>query len=190
MRRQIRVLVTGISGSGKSTVAQAVAERLSTECHEFGILMTQTAMSSGLLQPHEVLKSVKLARRSQLQGEVATQVAACSAEVCLIVAHLIVEGPEGYVPGFQPTVLDRLDISAIALMTAPIIDLTARKDRIVEDGPVQLIESLRRLRWMVEVAAIHQSLRLGVPLRIIANPNGQLPGSVDELLDFLDSLSP
>lgn len=113
------VLVTGVPGAGKSTLSSAVAvARAGVAVLEVGQRMGEIAGSMGLIPGYSELPSLPAMIRSQLQAAAISSVPSSDASIVLVVGHLQVLGPEGWLPGFPAGVLEALGLAKILLVEA------------------------------------------------------------------------
>ncbi|RBY80376.1 hypothetical protein DQ239_04830 [Blastococcus sp. TF02-09] len=170
------VLVTGMPGSGKSTVSAELAARdPEVLVVEVGRRMAELATDMGIISGYAALPMLPAPIRAQLQAAAVESFASASASRILVVAHLQVKGPEGLVPGFPAGILESLDPSAIVLIEA--------EGRL---GSTGLVPGLSTATY--RELAIATAKRLRVPLLVLENSGG-LAECADRMQALLNNLA-
>jgi adenylate kinase len=141
--------------------------------------MAMAGRRLGLVDSYKDLPKLKLADRVRLQEEVASEVAESSGPV-VIVAHVVVRAPEGYVDGLPPTVLDKLRLTGMLVVTSTSEQVRARRE-----GP--MIESagvISSHQDRVRIASTKIAEELAIPAAFILNLYGAFDGALERAFLF------
>jgi adenylate kinase len=176
-RTSRRIVVTGVQAVGKSSLCAHFAGLPHTAVKEMGQEMAREGADRGILAGYEDLPALEYSARVELQKVVASRIREDRTRLVLVAAHLFVSGPEGYVPGFPEAVIDALDLSGIILLTAPPRQIVDRRTTQRPGVPAEAWLIQRELD-IVQASAVHTSMRLGIPVAILDNPDGALDQTI------------
>jgi adenylate kinase len=174
------ILVTGIPGVGKSSLSVECANNSAhMKAFEVGQLMFELGAREGLLRSKEELGTLDIEVRRDLQNRVVRQIVDQDSQG-LLVAHLVVSTPDGYVPGFPDQAMESLQIDAVAHIVASTSDIERRRPSVSY--------SLPRYLSLAKAASERLSETKGCPLWEIENNDGLLHEAADELARLLRTL--
>lgn len=123
----VRAVISGVPAAGKSTVATLAAlARPETKIHELGEAMTALAVAEGLAQSVESLPALRDDDRARLQVEAAEPLRHLTGPF-LVVAHLLVLGPNGMRPGLPPAARDAIAPNRIVVVECAPAEIVRRR---------------------------------------------------------------
>jgi len=182
------IIVMGTPGAGKSTVlTEAKKDRKEWEVVNYGDLMFEIANGAGLVKSRDELRSLPIPKQREIQTAVAKELSKMKDKVVLD-THCSVNTPVGYYPGLPYSLLGKLNVDALVLVTAPLADiLSRRKNDASRQRDAQGDEALSEHLKVNEAMLAAYSVLSGAPVIIIQNMNGKLDVAVERLEKVLDS---
>jgi len=153
---------------------------------EFGQVMRDYQATAG--DEERSLSEVTLSRRVALQGAVVRNILQ-SMRRTLVVAHLLVEAPEGFAPGLQPDALRELELDGILLLVAPARDIDLRVRGYGGERPAQQQRRTALWQQLVRTAVVADGQQLGIPFAVIVNRNGHLNAAVEAAVAVVEAQS-
>ena len=181
------IIVMGTPGAGKSTVlAEARKDRKEWEVVNYGTLMLDIAKEKGLAESRDGLRKLAIHQQREIQAAVAEKLARMKGKVILD-THCSVNTPTGYYPGLPYSLLRKLSVDVLVLVTAPLEDILGRRNGDASrerdaQGKEELAEHIR----INEAMLAAYSVLSGAPIRMILNSNGKLDLAVEQLVKLLD----
>ena len=94
----------------------------------------------------------------------------------------------GYLPGFSYEELKKLNPRGLVLLTASAYDIYSRRyrDYLINKRKRELnLDKIKEELKLEEMYAHMFSTQLGVPLKVIKNPEGQILKTAEEFLEFI-----
>ncbi|RLG19417.1 adenylate kinase [Candidatus Micrarchaeota archaeon] len=178
----------GTPGAGKTTVlTEASKDRKGWKIVNYGDLMFEIAKEKKLANSRDELRKLHISKQREIQTAVAEKLAAMKGNLILD-THCSINTPAGYYPGLPNSLLSKLKVDGLVLVTASLEDIAARRKKDAtrvrdEQNAEALAEHLRINEAMLSA----YSVLSGAPVIIIQNTNGKLDVAVDRLVSFLDS---
>jgi adenylate kinase len=185
-RPPVRALISGVPAAGKSTIATLAAlSRPETKIHELGEAMTALAVAQGLAQSVESLPTLGDYDRARLQAEAAEPLRHVTGPF-LVVAHLLVLGPNGMRPGLPPAARDAIAPNRIVVLECAPAEIARRRAeggrvRTQPEQPPDVIDVHQR-QVLAEAAAF--AADAGTRLAVVRSDQ-PLPGAAADLAAFL-----
>lgn len=152
-------LLTGLATTGKSTVAELCADEF--EVIELGRIMERIAKTRGLMRAGDELQDLSFPVRTELQNSAMLETAFDCGNM-LVLAHLVVQGPEGFVPGLQRSTLEMGGFDSIICLTASASKIAERRrNRGYANVEIDGIDFEKQLQI---ISATMWAQHLGLPL--------------------------
>lgn len=179
------IVIMGLPGAGKSSVLAGV-ENSGWKILNYGTLMFEIAQKAYKLSHRDEMRKLPVEKQKKVQEEVAHRLSQEKGKVILD-THCSIKTPRGYLPGLPFSLLEKLPVEAVVLVTADPEEIMGRRK---SDGSrVRDPESLDSIR---EHDLINKSLlaayaaHRGCPARIIYNHDGKLEDAVSQLRQMLE----
>lgn len=187
MAESKRVVLVGISGVGKTTLLEAVVEKLRDAAktvlvRNFGTVMLDEAKRNGI-KDRDMIRNLSIRDQETLQGTAAASIAAESADIIIIDTHAFVSTSAGYYPGLPVKVLD-------ILKPTIYISVSARPEEIYH----RRMNDPTRNRDRIDTNAIKQELDLqaamvcacavvsGSPIKPVVNRKGKVDDAANDVI--------
>ena len=189
------VIVTGIPGSGKTTVCSRVEKLAKNAGVEVNVINYGTVMMR-LLQKHgrgmerDEMRRDNLDTQRKLQKEVAGIIVEKMTQLSgltIVDTHMSIKTPAGYLPGLPSHNLSVLKPDMLVLVEAEpreisrrrMKDATRKRDAAVEEA---VREELLFSRFMAGASAV----LAGAPVKIVVNAEGKQEEAAKEIFDALE----
>lgn len=179
------IIVMGLPGAGKSTVLSAV-QKTDYKLVNYGDLMFEIAYRDFGVKHRDELRKLAPETQKKVQAEVGKALSAMRGKIILD-THCSISTPRGYLPGLPYSVLSRLQVENLVLITAPIEEIMGRRKS--DNTRVRDSESS-------ESASEHDSINRSflaaysclteAPAMIISNRDGKLELAQQRLLSLLE----
>ena len=175
------IIVMGVPGAGKSSVLAGIKGH---EIVNYGTLMFEIAKEKFGIGDRDQMRKLPIGQQKEVQATVAERLSSMGGKVVLD-THCSIKTPKGYLPGLPYSLLEKLDVEGLVLITAKPEDIAAR--RSVDPGRVRDEEGLEELR---EHDLINKALlasyaaHRGAPALIIYNAQGRLAEAVSQLKEL------
>ncbi|VVB57805.1 Adenylate kinase [Candidatus Anstonella stagnisolia] len=181
------IIVMGVPGAGKSTVLKNTAAK-GRQILNYGDLMFEIAQKKFNVKHRDEIRKLDIKSQSQIQSLVAKKLAAEKRSIILD-THCSVNTPRGYLPGLPFSLLSRLKVDGLVLITAPMAEILARRRKDMEG-------SAGRVRELDEEGLVaHEGINraylaayssfTGAPACIIINRDGGLSAACEKLSSLL-----
>jgi adenylate kinase len=190
-----RFYLTGVPGVGKSSTAHhPLIPEARLRAIEFGDTMVQVGLETGRLHGYADLQDIDLALRLELQSLAVEQILDHTRTMpAVITGHMLVDSPQGFVPGFLQDTMAHLNVSAIVVLVAEPEDIILRRRAFPEDKQARLDSNLRRIslfQRLTEAAAVHYALQYGCSVEILHNRQGRHDETVSSFLQLIRAQAP
>ena len=179
-------IVLGVPGAGKSTVLSALKGKQGATLVNYGDLMFEVASKKKYVSHRDELRKLAPATQKKVQSEVGDALAKMGGNVILD-THCSIATPKGYLPGLPFSLLGKLDVSQLVLITAPIKDIMARRSNdLTRARDAESEESLRQHHEVNVALLAAYAAFCGAPAKIIVNSQGNVEGAKKELLALFE----
>jgi len=178
------IIVMGLPGAGKSTVLSAAA-KTDYSLVNYGDLMFDLAAKEVGIKHRDELRKLSPETQKKVQAAVGAALSKMDGKVILD-THCSISTPKGYLPGLPYSLLSRLKVEYLVLISAPIDEIIARRqsDKTrVRDAESR--DSLAEHDSMNRSFLASYSCLTGAPAMIILNRNGGLEAAQQRLLSLL-----
>ncbi len=149
---------------------------------EFGQLMAEIGKERRIVRDYNDLHNLKLSYRIQLQEAAAARVEGDTRPV-VVVAHLVVRAPEGYVDGLPAGTLHSLRLNGIMLVTCDPRQVWARRGRVGSPREIESVDVIGAHQRQVMDRAATIAHREQIPLVNVINRDGEFPEAVTIAVD-------
>ena len=178
------IIVMGLPGAGKSTVL-AAASKTDYKIVNYGDLMFEIAVKEAGIKGRDEIRKLPTATQKKVQAAVGDALAKMHGKVILD-THCSISTPKGYLPGLPHSLLSKLKVDFLVLVTAPVDEIMQRRssDRTrVRDA--ESSESLSEHDSMNRAFLAAYACLSAAPAMIISNRNGKLEEAQAKLLSLL-----
>jgi len=186
-----RVVVTGVPGSGKTTVleralAQLAAKGINYAVLNYGDAMLELMKKEGI-RDRDDMRKVPTERYREIQREAAKRIAQASKRGPVIVdTHCLIKKPEGYYPGLPRWVLEELNPESIIIIEASPEEVAGRRDRdLSRRRDKEVVQMIEEHQAMNRATAAAYAAFSGATVRIIKNRDKKLNEAVNEMVEAL-----
>ena len=178
------IIVMGLPGAGKSTVLSA-ASGSDYKMLNYGDLMFDIAKKKFGIGHRDELRKLEPGKQKAVQAAVGDQLAKMEGKIILD-THCSVSTPGGYLPGLPLSLLSKLRVEKLVLITAPVEEVLARRNSDKTrsrdpEGPESLSEHDAVNRALLAA----YSCVSGAPAAIISNRQGRLAEAQARFLSLL-----
>ncbi|MFA5412408.1 MAG: adenylate kinase [Candidatus Micrarchaeia archaeon] len=179
------IIVMGLPGAGKSSVL-AGAEGTGYAFLNYGTLMFEIAKEEFGLGHRDEMRKLPVAKQKKVQEAVANRLSREKGKVILD-THCSIRTPRGYLPGLPFSLLEKLHVDSLVLITATPEEIMGRRNsdgtRVRDPEP---IESVREHDMINKALLAAYAAHRGCPARIIYNHDGKLEDAVRQLRELLE----
>jgi adenylate kinase len=178
------IIVMGLPGAGKSTVL-SVASGTAYKIANYGDLMLEIAKKEAGIKHRDELRKMGTETQKKVQSAVGKALSEMGGKVILD-THCSIATPGGYLPGLPYSLLSKLKVECLVLITAPIDEIMGRRSQDnsrVRDA--QSADSLSEHDSHNRSLLSAYSCLTGAPAVIISNRNGALSEAQQKLLQLL-----
>lgn len=178
------IILMGLPGAGKSSVLSA-AESPGWKVLNYGTLMFEIAKETFGLSHRDEMRKLPVEKQKEVQEAVAVRLSQEKGKVILD-THCSIKTPRGYLPGLPFSLLEKLPVDAIALITATPEEIMGRRksdESRVRDP--ETLDSVREHDLMNKSLLAAYAAHRGCPARIIYNHEGKLEDAARQLKEML-----
>lgn len=178
------MIIMGLPGAGKSSVLSGI-EGSGWKTLNYGTLMFEIAKEKFGLSHRDEMRKLPVEKQKQVQEAVAERLSHETGKVILD-THCSIKTPRGYLPGLPFSLLEKLQVDAVALITSgPEEIMGRRKSDASRVRDPETIESVREHDMMNKSLLAAYAAHRGCPARIIYNHDGKLEDAVRQLKEML-----
>ena len=186
------IIITGIPGSGKTTVLEATLELLQThgikyESVSYGTEMFNVAKKEESIKDRDELRKMDAKTQKKIQSLVGEKIAKLASNTNVVVdTHCTVKTPSGYLVGLPEWVVTKINPDIVVLIEGTANEIHLRRssdDSRVRDSDSEY--AINEQQQMNRSCAIGVGILTGSTTKIILNKNNELHNSVKELLDIM-----
>lgn len=182
------IIVAGVPGVGKSTLAERASQRSGFPLIPFGSVMFRVALARGLVKHRDEMRRLTPEEQFDVQKVAATAVT--SRGTCILDTNLTIQTPQGFLAGFPSTILQNLRPSRFILVEARPAEVLARRarssDRQHDQENPEEIEVAQALNRAVAMAC---STLAGATVKIVFNHDGRVEECVQQMLTALQGVA-
>ncbi len=170
------IIILGVPGVGKSTVIKPLAQEKGYKMLNYGDLMFEIASKKFGIDHRDKIRVLPKEKQLEIQEQVGLALAKEAGKVILD-THCSIQTPQGYLPGLPRKLLEKLPVSGLVYVTAPVEEIIERRKKDNEaTGRVRPVqpESIREHEDMNRYLLASYSFFCGVPAIIVENRSGKL----------------
>ena len=177
------VVLTGIPGSGSTTLLNKALEEVDYVHLNYGDIMTEIAIEEKIVDDRDALRKLspdvqKEAKRIKERSE---------SENVIVDTHCTINTPSGFLPGLPIWVLNELQPNLFVMIEANPDEIIYR--RLNDDTRSRDIERAKDIQLHQEMnraASMAYATLTGATVKIIENHDNHLPSTVSKLVDVLN----
>lgn len=189
------VVVTGVPGVGKTTVIDAAVEAARKEginviLMNYGTVMFEIAKAKGLVENRDQMRKLPSNIQREVQELAAKKIAqSAKGGIVLVDTHMLINTPEGFLPGMPLWVAENLRPSVLILVEADPEEIRnrRRKDE-TRTRDVQPVEEIRLHQEMCRSAAAACATLTGATIVVIPNHDGKAHEAADRVFNFFKAI--
>ena len=181
------VVMTGIPGSGSTTVLKTALENLDYINVNYGDEMLEIAKNQGIVENRDELRKLSAAQQKEIQKEAAKSIKKKSENQNIIVdTHCTINTPSGYLPGLPEWVLSELQPDCFLILEADAEEIFLRRiSDTTRSRDMESIEDINTHQQMNRAASMAYSIFTGATVKIIKNHDNQVEKAVEDLVNTL-----
>ena len=186
------IILTGIPGSGKTTVLESTLELLQThgikyESINYGTQMFEIAKKEGFVKTRDELRKMNSETQNKILRLVGEKIAKQSLKTNVIVdTHCTIKTPAGYIVGLPEQVTKSIKPDVIVLIEGSAKEISGRRlsddTRVRDSDSEELIDEHQQMN---RSCAISVGILTGSTTKIIKNNNNELHKAVNELVQIM-----
>jgi len=181
------VVLTGIPGSGSTTLLNKALEEVDYVHLNYGDIMTELAIEEKLVEDRDALRKLPAETQKDIQAKAAKRINEKSAEANVIVdTHCTISTPSGFLPALPIWVLEQLQPDLFVMVEADPDEIIYR--RMNDDTRSRDVEKAKDIQLHQEMnraASMAYATLTGATVKIIANHDNHLEKTVSKLVDVL-----
>ncbi|MEA4956695.1 Cytidylate kinase [bioreactor metagenome] len=181
------VVLTGIPGSGSTTVLEHTLKKVNYVHLNYGDVMTEIAIEKGIVKDRDELRKLSPETQKEIQKKAAAKIKESSTEDNIIVdTHCTISTPSGFLPGLPKWVLEELKPDTFVLIEADPDEIMLR--RISDETrtrDLEMYDDIKLHQEMNRAASMAYATLTGATVKILENHNDQLDVIVDKLFEIL-----
>jgi len=181
------VVLTGIPGSGSTTVLNKALEEVDYVHLNYGDIMTELAIEEKLEEDRDALRKLPAETQRDIQAKAAKEIKARSEKDNVIVdTHCTINTPAGFLPGLPIWVLEELQPDQFILIEAnPDEIIYRRMNDDTRSRDVEKASDIQLHQEMNRAASMAYATLTGATVKIIANHDNHLPKTISKLVEVL-----
>lgn len=181
------VVITGIPGSGSTTVLNNTLKEIDYLHLNYGDMMIEIAKEKGIAEDRDDLRKLSPDIQKEIQKEAAKSINELSKDKNVIVdTHCTIKTPSGFLPGLPKWVLEELKPDTFILIEADPDEIMVR--RISDESRTRDMERTFEIALHQEInraAAMSYATITGATVQILENHNDKLDIIVSKMIDTL-----
>ena len=172
------IVLTGIPGSGSTTVLNKALEQVDYLHLNYGDIMTEIAIEEGIVDDRDALRKLPADTQKEIQRKAAIRIKEKSeTENVIVDTHCTINTPAGFLPGLPKWVLEGLNPDTFVMIEANPDEILYRR---LSDETRQ-----RDRQEMNRAASMAYATLTGATVKIIYNHDNHLDSTVSKLVDVL-----
>ncbi len=186
------VVVTGVPGSGKSTVVQEALKQLKAQDVEYefvnyGDVMLELMREREGVTDRDEMRKAPTGTYREIQREAGKRIArTAQRKFVLVDTHCLIKKPEGYYPGLPRWVIEELNPESIVIVEATPEEVARRRAKdTTRRRDKELLDEVVEHQLLNRATATAYAALTGATVRIIHNRDGKLSEAVKEMVEVL-----
>ena len=177
------LIVTGIPGTGKTTVMNKVIEKYPLKFITFGTVMFEIAKKKSLVSNRDELRTLPFSTQRKIQELAAVKIKKMT-NVC-VDTHCTIKTKAGYLPGLPDSVLKKLSPDVIILVEATPEEIIQRRSRDTRARDVEEKDGIKQHQLFNRIAAMSYAVISGATVKIIQNNENKLEQAATDIIDIV-----
>ncbi|MFA4930621.1 MAG: AAA family ATPase [Patescibacteria group bacterium] len=181
--KQHTILLTGVPGVGKTTIAESLATQFNIPVVNFGSVLFTNIQKKHLHIKHvdDIRTQLNYSDYLKLQKTTAQDIAKVNGNK-IITSHLSIDTPTGFKPGFPQEIVDILKPSIVFIIESPVDEIKKRRlsDKTERRRGQKLENWIEFHQNYNRALAANYSFYTGNYTYPILNKQGQLEQACDE----------
>jgi len=182
------IVLTGIPGSGSSTVLNKTLEKVDYLHLNYGDIMTEIALEEGIVDNRDELRKLPAETQKEIQKQAAIKIKEKSeSENVIVDTHCTISTPSGFLPGLPKWVLEGLNPDTFILIEANPDEILYR--RLTDDTRERDLEKASEIQLHQEMnraASMAYATLTGATVKIIYNHDNHLESTIQKMVDLLE----
>ena len=182
------VVLTGIPGSGSTTLLGKALEKVDYVHLNYGDIMTEIAIEEKIVEDRDSLRKLPAETQKEIQAKAAKRIKERSeSENVIVDTHCTINTPAGFLPGLPNWVLEQLQPDLFILIEAYPDEIIYR--RLNDDSrerDVQKAKDIQLHQEMNRAASMAYATLTGATVKILSNHDNHIDASVRKLIDALE----
>jgi len=179
------IVLTGIPGSGSTTVLKKTLEEIDYIHLNYGDVMTEIAISRDIVKDRDELRKLSPEIQKEIQKEAAVKIKERSKDDNVVLdTHCTISTPAGFLPGLPQWVLEELKPDTFVLVEANPDEIMFRRlSDETRDRDTEMYEDIKLHQEMNRAASMAYATITGATVKILENHNDQLDTIVNQMLE-------
>ena len=180
------VVLTGIPGSGSTTLLNKALEEVDYVHLNYGDIMTEIAIEEKIVDDRDALRKLSPDVQKEIQEKAAKRIKERSeSENVIVDTHCTINTPSGFLPGLPIWVLNELQPNLFVMIEANPDEIIYR--RLNDDTrDIERAKDIQLHQEMNRAASMAYATLTGATVKIIENHDNHLPSTVSKLVDVLN----
>ena len=182
------VVLTGIPGSGSTTLLGKALEQVDYVHLNYGDIMTEIAIEEKIVEDRDSLRKLPAETQKEIQAKAAKKIKERSeSENVIVDTHCTINTPAGFLPGLPNWVLEQLQPDLFILIEAYPDEIIYR--RLNDDSRVRDVQKAKDIQLHQEMnraASMAYATLTGATVKILSNHDNHIDASVKKLVDALE----
>ena len=182
------VVLTGIPGSGSTTLLNKALEEVDYVHLNYGDIMTEIAIEKKIVEYRDSLRKLTAETQKEIQAAAAIEIKRRSENYNVIVdTHCTINTPSGFLPGLPIWVLEQLQPDLFILIEANPDEIIYRRlNDETRSRDVQKSKEIDLHQQMNRATSMAYATLTGATVKIVDNHDNHLNSSVSKLVDVLN----
>lgn len=188
------LVVTGLTGAGKSTVLAEVVKKKKVNVVNYGDVMLKMAQKKGIVKSRDEFSNIPgmLVTKHMALQTAAARMIKDSPKSILDTHAILSRQPQGYISGIPPVLLTRIKYDGFVFVDAPSDEVIARRRKDLASGkrmrPIPTQAQVDEDRLFSKILIGYYAGATGAPFWFIQNREGKLNEAVNQFVAILDNL--
>lgn len=181
------VVLTGIPGSGSTTLLNRALDEVDYVHLNYGDIMTEIAIKEDIVQDRDALRKLPAETQKEIQAKAAKEIKERSEKDNVIVdTHCTINTPAGFLPGLPIWVLNELQPDLFVLIEAHPDEIIYRRlNDETRSRDLQKVKEIQLHQEMNRATSMAYATLTGATVKILSNHDNHLDSSVKKLVDVL-----
>ena len=181
------VVLTGIPGSGSTTVLNKTLEQVDYLHLNYGDIMTEIAIEQGIVEDRDALRKLPAETQKEIQKDAAIRIKERSQSDNVIVdTHCTISTPSGFLPGLPKWVLEGLNPDLFILVEANPDEIMVRRlSDETRNRDAEKASEIQLHQEMNRAASMAYATLTGATVKIVTNHDNELDSTIANMVELL-----